>query len=97
MNFGSTSHRRVGRPREFDINQALDAAIRIFSEKGYHGTSIAELKTEMGLTAAAYIRRFVTSVTSSSPPTTAINRSGPIFWIRRCFQPLLVAKRLPAS
>ncbi|RVH06547.1 TetR/AcrR family transcriptional regulator [Sinorhizobium meliloti] len=58
MNFGSISNRRVGRPREFDMNQALDAAIRIFSEKGYHGTSIAELKTEMGLTAGSIYKAF---------------------------------------
>ncbi|MDX0524317.1 TetR family transcriptional regulator [Sinorhizobium medicae] len=58
MNIGSTSPRPVGRPREFDMNQALDAAIRIFSEKGYHGTSIAELKAEMGLTAGSIYKAF---------------------------------------
>ncbi|OAP35214.1 TetR family transcriptional regulator [Sinorhizobium glycinis] len=58
MNFGSTSPRPVGRPREFDMNRALDAAIRIFSEKGYHGTSIAELKAETGLTAGSIYKAF---------------------------------------
>lgn len=58
MSFESISPRPVGRPREFDMHQALDAAIRIFSEKGYHGTSIAELKAEMGLTAGSIYKAF---------------------------------------
>ncbi|MCG5485236.1 TetR/AcrR family transcriptional regulator [Sinorhizobium sp. 22678] len=58
MSFESISPRPAGRPREFDMHQALDAAIRIFSEKGYHGTSIAELKAEMGLTAGSIYKAF---------------------------------------
>lgn len=58
MNSERHSHRSVGRPREFDMTQALDAAIRIFSERGYHGTSIAELKAEMGLTAGSLYKAF---------------------------------------
>ncbi|UJW75698.1 TetR/AcrR family transcriptional regulator [Rhizobium sp. SL42] len=50
--------RPPGRPREFDMNDALDAAIRIFSEKGYHGTSISELKSAMGLTAGSIYKAF---------------------------------------
>lgn len=54
----NTMTRPPGRPRAFDMNSALDAAIRIFSEKGYHGTSIAELKAAMGLTAGSIYKAF---------------------------------------
>ncbi len=47
-----------GRPREFDIDQALDKAILVFSERGYHGTSITDLKQAMGLTAGSIYKAF---------------------------------------
>jgi len=42
--------KRVGRPREFDTAEALDKAMHLFWEKGYDGTSLAELATVMGIT-----------------------------------------------
>ena len=39
-----------GRPREFDTDVALQAAIRQFSANGYHGTSITDLNKALGLT-----------------------------------------------
>lgn len=54
----ATSHRAAGRPREFDIDEALDAAIVVFTERGYHGTSIADLKAAMGLTAGSIYKAF---------------------------------------
>ncbi len=47
-----------GRPREFDMDSALDEALNVFSERGYHAASISELTEAMGLTAGSVYKAF---------------------------------------
>ena len=47
-----------GRPREFDMNAALDQAVRVFREQGYNATSIPDLIAAMGLASGSIYKAF---------------------------------------
>lgn len=47
-----------GRPRQFDIDKALDQAIRVFREHGYNATSIGDLISAMGLASGSIYKAF---------------------------------------
>src|SRR5258708_7490334 len=47
-----------GRPREFDVDDALDKAARVFREKGYHATTIADLTEAMELASGSVYKAF---------------------------------------
>lgn len=52
------SPRLAGRPREFDLDSALDKAILAFRERGYHAASIADLGKAMELSAGSLYKAF---------------------------------------
>lgn len=52
------STRKLGRPKEFDIEQVLDTAVGIFWTKGYDGASIKDLTTGMGISGPSLYAEF---------------------------------------
>ncbi len=41
--------KKIGRPRSFDKNEALDCAIEVFFEKGFEGTSLDDLTKRLSI------------------------------------------------
>jgi AcrR family transcriptional regulator len=48
----------MGRPREFDEDEVLEAALRLFWEKGYEGTSLYDLTEATRLTKSSLYKAF---------------------------------------
>lgn len=48
----------VGRPRAFDAEAAVAAALPLFWQQGYEGTSLAQLRTVMGISSASFYSAF---------------------------------------
>jgi AcrR family transcriptional regulator len=48
----------MGRPREFDPDQALDRALEVFRRNGFESASIADLTTAMGINAPSLYATF---------------------------------------
>lgn len=51
-------HTGPGRPRQFDMETVLERAIDVFSGRGYHGTSMAELAAATGLAWGSLYKAF---------------------------------------
>lgn len=54
----SSESRRPGRPREFDLDDALDKAIGTFTENGYHATSLGKLTAAMEIAEGSLYKAF---------------------------------------
>lgn len=50
--------RSPGRPRSFDMDQALEAAIRLFQARGYDAVGVAELVEELGIKPPSFYAAF---------------------------------------
>lgn len=53
-----TGNEKTGRPISFDKNVALEAAMLLFWERGYEGTSMADLTQAMGLNPSSIYAAF---------------------------------------
>jgi AcrR family transcriptional regulator len=58
MSEKKNSNGRTGRPRGFDENAALEAAMRVFWEKNYDGATMSELTAAMGINRSSMYAAF---------------------------------------
>jgi TetR/AcrR family transcriptional repressor of nem operon len=62
----------MARPKSFDQDTVLDQAVQLFWERGYEGTSLADLEAHLGLGRQSLYNTFATSRPSSSRRSSGI-------------------------
>ncbi|EWY41751.1 TetR family transcriptional regulator [Skermanella stibiiresistens SB22] len=77
---------RPGRPRSFDLEEALEAGQQLFHERGYDGVSLSDLTAAIGIAApsfyaafgskAAFFQMILGRYSSATPPIDAFGVEG---------------------
>ena len=85
MNSSTPVEVRMGRPREFDEDAALEAAMRVFWEKSYEGATMSDLTEAMGINRSSMYAAFGDKE-SLYKLALARYREGPMTYIRRALE-----------
>ena len=81
----STAQIKMGRPRKFSEAAALDAAMRVFWEKGYEGASLDDLTLAMGINRSSLYASFGDKEKLFNR-VIARYREGPLTFVREALQ-----------
>jgi len=84
-NAAKAGRTKMGRPRAFSETTALDAAMRVFWEHGYEGTSLDDLTAAMGITRSSLYASFGDKETLFRG-VIARYADGPVSYIRKALK-----------